>query len=127
VELARQHNAVQGFQGLYVEDKASGPVLIQEAQLAGMPVDAINSKYTAVGKDARAMAIVNVVASGMVGWSPYAFDKAQEFKGETVNHALRQVVKYRIGDPDAHKRADDLFDAWAYGCILALKPDSFGA
>ncbi|MFM0010976.1 hypothetical protein [Paraburkholderia sediminicola] len=127
LDLAKQHNAVQGFQGLYVEDKASGPVLIQEAQLIGLPVSAINSKYTAVGKDARAMAIVNVVASGMVGWSPYAFEKTQFFKGEEVNHALRQVVKYRIGDPEAHKRADDAFDAWAYGVILALKPDSFGA
>ncbi|WP_321868630.1 hypothetical protein [Paraburkholderia tropica] len=127
VELARQHNAVLGFIGLFVEDKASGPVLIQEAQLAGMPVDAINSKYTAVGKDARAMAIVDVVASGNVGWSPHAFNKTQFFKGEEVNHALRQVVKYRIGDPDAHKRADDAFDAWAYGVIIGLKPDSFGA
>jgi hypothetical protein len=127
LDLVKEHNANLGFMGLFVEDKASGPVLIQEAQLAGLPVAAINSKYTAVGKDARAMAIVNVVASGAVGWCPYAFNKAQDFKGETVNHALRQVVKYRIGDPDAHKRADDLFDAWAYGVILALKPDSFGA
>lgn len=127
IELSRQHGAVLGFQGLYVEDKASGPILIQEALLAGMPVAAINQKYTQVGKDARAMAIVNVVASGMVGWVPHAFNKRQQFKGEEVNHALRQVVRYRIGDPDAHKRADDAFDAFAYGVILALKPDSFGA
>ncbi|MCO4880248.1 hypothetical protein [Paraburkholderia caribensis] len=126
IELCRQHSAVMGFQGLYVEDKASGPILIQEAQLVGMPVSAINSKYTAVGKDARAMAIVNVVSSGEVGWCPYAFNKQVQFKGETANHALRQVVKYRIGDPDAHKRADDCFDAFSYGVILALKPDSFG-
>ena len=91
VDLVKQHNANLGFMGLFVEDKASGPVLIQEAQPAGLPVAAINSKYTAVGKDARAMAIVNVVASGRCrGGVRMPLIRYRILRGETVNHALRQ-------------------------------------
>jgi hypothetical protein len=123
IDLSEKHGAIQGFQGLYVENASSGPILIQEAKLAGMPVHAITPKYTSVGKDPRAMAIVNEIWN--VGWAPSAFFKTSLFKGETVNHALRQVTKYRLGDPEANKRADDAADCFFYGVILALKPKAF--
>ena len=40
-------------------------------------------------------------------------------KGFKMNHLLSQIGAYRIGDPDAYKRADDLSDAFVYGVALA--------
>ncbi|MDR8054225.1 terminase [Burkholderia cenocepacia] len=52
-----------------------------------------------------------------------AFNKVTEFKNETKNHALTQVLSYRIGDKEAYRRADDLADCFAYGVIQTLVPD----
>ncbi|MBU9357503.1 terminase [Burkholderia multivorans] len=45
-----------------------------------------------------------------------------EYKNETKNHAINQILRYRIGDKEAYKRPDDLFDAFSYGVIYALVP-----
>jgi len=127
--LARAHqlntmvNSRHGFGGCHIEDKASGITLLQQAQMDGLPCHAINSVYTSMGKDERALAIVNSVFAKDVQFTRYAYDKVMPFKGETKNHALSQISKFRIGDKDAHKRADDLFDTFAYGVIQSLKPE----
>jgi hypothetical protein len=38
----------------------------------------------------------------------------------TKNHLVQQISGFRIGDPDAHKRADDLLDATVYGVAIGL-------
>jgi len=57
---------------------------------------------------------------GEVKISKYAYDKRVRFKGVEKNHLTSQVMGYRIGDPDATKRADDLYDTYVYGVAMAL-------
>jgi phage terminase large subunit-like protein len=123
LNIAAETGARHGFGGVFIEDKASGSILLQEAQLANMPAQPINSKHTSWGKDERARAIVNAVYQKQVMFSEYAFNKVMPFKGETKNHAISQITKYRIGDEDAYKRADDLFDTFAYGILQTLLPE----
>ena len=49
-----------------------------------------------------------------------AFEKVKEYKNQSKNHLISQVCGYRIGDKDAHKRADDLADCFTYGVIIGL-------
>jgi hypothetical protein len=121
--IAGEVNARLGFGGVFIEDKASGTILLQEAALAGLDAQPIDSKFTAMGKDERARAIINHVYRNEVVFTHYAYNKTMNFKGEVKNHAVSQITKYRIGDDDAYKRADDLFDTFAYGVIQALIPE----
>jgi len=43
-----------------------------------------------------------------------------DLKGKRKNHLISQVTGFRIGDPDAAKRADDLADCYMYGLIIGL-------
>jgi hypothetical protein len=52
-----------------------------------------------------------------------SFNKLVEFKNESKNHALKQILSYRIGDKEAYKRADDLADCFAYSVIQTLVPE----
>jgi hypothetical protein len=118
-DLAKQCGARQGSLGLLVEDAAGGSVLIQQAAPRGWPITAIDSKFTAKGKDERAMLAGGPAYRGDVKVSQYAFDKVVEWKGRTLNHLLQQVNTFHIGDKDAAKRADDLLDCATYSIIVA--------
>jgi hypothetical protein len=118
--MARVTKARGGSIGALIEDKASGTILIQQANNRGWPANAIDSKLTALGKDERAISVSGYVYQGMVKFSHTAYDKVVNFKGKSRNHCLTQVTGFRIGDKDAHKRADDLFDAFVYGVAIAL-------
>ena len=50
--------------------------------------------------------------------SDYAYEKTVNFKGSTRNHLITQVTGFRIGDKDAHSRADDLLDCMVYGLAI---------
>jgi hypothetical protein len=106
--------------GAWIEDKGSGTVLLQAATRRGMNVHAIDSKFTAVGKDERALAVSGSVSTGQVKFAEHAFNKTITFKGTTRNHLLHQVTNFRMGDPDAHKRSDDALDTFVYATALAL-------
>lgn len=104
----------------YIEDKASGSMLIQHAQAEGWPAEAIPGDLTAVGKDARALASSGPVYRGEVKLSQQAFDKVTTFKGVTRNHLIAQTTGYAIGDKAAATRADDVSDCVMYGILLGL-------
>jgi len=117
-ELAQQVKAREGFVGTYVEDKASGIVLIQQAQRRGMPVYKIDGALTSMGKDGRALSVSGYVYSGMVKITQYAYDKVSIYRNQSRNHFLSQICGYRIGAKTQHQQ--DLLDCFCYGCAIAL-------
>lgn len=118
--LAKVVKARHGAIGTFIEDRASGITLNQHSKRVGWPAEPIEGKITEAGKDGRALMASGPVYRGEVKFSDFAFDKVAEYKGQTRNHMLSQVVSYRIGDKDAAKRADDLADAFMYGVIIGL-------
>lgn len=119
-ELATHTKARFGSSGAFIEDKASGTILLQQAIARGWQAHPIDSKLTAAGKDGRALSVSGYVYQGLFKISQYAYDKVVQFKGITRNHWLTQVLGFRIGDPEAYKRADDLADTFTYGLSIAL-------
>ena len=116
-ELAKSCRARYGSGGVWIEDKASGTILLQQAQRQDLPAQAIDSKLTAVGKDERAISISGYVSAGMVKIAQAAYDKVTTYKGRTGNHFLMQVFRFQIGVKD---QMDDLLDDWAYGIAIGL-------
>lgn len=119
-ELQRLCGARLPSPGAFIEDAASGMILLQQARLRNLPAHAIESKLTAVGKDERAISVSGYVYRENVKFCEHAYNKVVEFKKMVRNHLLSQVVGFRIGDPDAAKRADDLLDTFTYGIALGL-------
>lgn len=118
--LSGQTKSRYGSAGVFIEDKATGSILLQQGKNRGWPVKAINSKITAAGKDQRAINASGYIARGEVRLCEYAYDKTVNFRGAARNHFLGQVFGFRISDPDAHKRADDLLDTFCYGVAVGL-------
>jgi len=118
-ELARTCRARQGSIGALIEDQNSGTILLQQARRREMPVRAIDSKLTAMGKDERAFSVSGYVHQGKVKYSEYAFNKTIDYKRKSRNHLLDQVESFRIGDKDSD-REDDLLDTFCYGIALSL-------
>ena len=116
---ARTRAARMGSLGAFIEDKASGMVLIQQAQRRNLPAHAIESDLTAMGKDERAISVSGYVYRGWVKITKHAFDKVTTYKETTRNHLLGQIVGFRVGDKDA-TREDDLLDCFTYGIAVAL-------
>jgi hypothetical protein len=119
-DLARRCGARGGSLGAWIEDKASGEILLQQARRREMPVHMIDSRLTALGKEERALSVSGYVYTGKVKLSREAHDKVTLYKGVTRNHLVSQVTGFRIGDKKAATRADDLLDTFTYGTALAL-------
>lgn len=117
-ELALDLNARQGSLGAWVEDKASGIVLIQQSQKKGLPVYPIDGALVAMGKDGRAISVSGYVYQGKVKLSRYAHDKTISYRGITKNHLLTQVCGYRPGAKTPHGM--DLLDCFTYGVAIGL-------
>ncbi|WP_231941278.1 hypothetical protein [Burkholderia sp. PAMC 28687] len=125
-QLAVTCKARAGSAGAFIEDRASGITLNQFAQRTGLPAQPIAGDITAQGKDGRAILASAPVHQERVKLSQYAFDKVSTYKGVSRNHLVHQVCSYVIGDKDAAKRSDDLYDGFAYGVIVGLGgPDGF--
>jgi hypothetical protein len=118
--MARQYKARHGNLGVWIEDKSSGMVLIQQALRRNWPARGIDSKLTSVGKDERAISVSGYVYREMVKLARPAYDKVTMYKGVSKNHLVSQVVGFCIGDKEAAKRADDLLDCFVYGVALSL-------
>jgi hypothetical protein len=116
-ELAVQCRARTGFSGALIEDKASGIVLLQHGQRHGWPVQAIDSKFTALGKDQRAIAVSGHVHQEKMKLSKQAHDKQTVYKTRSANHFALQFFGYQIGVKD---QQDDLLDCGTYGLAAAL-------
>lgn len=116
-ELATMCRARGGSAGAFIEDKASGSILIQQSKRHGWPAHDIDSKLTAAGKDGRAINVSGYVYRGLVKISQHAFDKILTYKGAARNHFLTQVTGFRIGIDNG---ADDLLDTFCYGVAIGL-------
>lgn len=118
--LAKTCHARLGSQGVFMEDAAMGAILNQKADTEGWDMKPIKSVLTGKGKDERA-----VMASGhhfneKCKITQHAYDKVATFKQKTANHLWKQIAGFHLADPKAHKRADDLFDCYIYGLIIAF-------
>ena len=109
-----------GSLGAWIEDAAAGSILLQQGKNRDWDTKKIESDLTMMGKDERAISVSGYFHQEKVKLSQYAFDKVVNFKGATRNHLLTQVTSFRIGDKDAHKRADDLLDCFTYGIAIGL-------
>ena len=116
-ELAAVCGARFGSQGIHIEDKASGIILIQQGVRRGWNVHAIDGGLTAMGKEERAVSVSGYVHQGQVKISHRAYDKLTTYKEMTRNHFLTQVLGFKIGEKD---QADDLFDTFTYGVAIGL-------
>lgn len=116
---AKACRAREGSVGTFIEDKASGMVLLQQAARRGWPATPIESKLTALGKDERAISVSGYVTRGLVKLSRRAFDKVSTYKETSRNHLLGQVVGFRIGSKN-EQREDDLLDSFVYSVALSL-------
>jgi hypothetical protein len=118
-ELSRLCGARSGSVGVWIEDKNSGTILLQQAVRRQWPATAIDSKLTAMGKDERALSVSGYVYRGNVKYTDYALDKNTVHKRKSRNHLVDQIESFRIGDKD-NKREDDLLDTFCYGIAIAL-------
>lgn len=112
--------AQAGSIGLFIEDKAAGIVLLQQAKRCNSRLThAIDSKLTSLGKDARALNASSYFAQSMVKITQAAYDKTSLFRTISRNHLVGQLTEFRIGE-SGKKRQDDLFDTAMYGAAIAL-------
>ncbi|MGU2415238.1 MULTISPECIES: hypothetical protein [Burkholderia cepacia complex] len=117
-ELAAQVGARQGSLGGWIEDKASGIVLLQQAKRRSLPFHPIEEKLVDLGKEGRALSVSGYVHRGEVKISRYAHDKVTNYKGQTRNHLISQVCGFRLGTKTPHHQ--DLLDTFCYGVAIAL-------
>ncbi|WP_309601129.1 hypothetical protein [Burkholderia multivorans] len=117
-ELAAQVGARQGSLGGWIEDKASGIVLLQQAKRRSLPFHPIDEKLVDLGKEGRALSVSGYVHRGEVKISRYAHDKVTNYKGQTRNHLISQVCGFRLGTKTPHHQ--DLLDTFCYGVAIAL-------
>lgn len=122
-ELARECGAREGVLGTFIEDKASGQTLLQHGLRRGWRLRAIDSAFTAIGKDERAIAVSSHHHQGLAKVSEPAHNKVMVYKGVSRNHLESQVTGFRLGDRDAPRRADDLFDTYIYALALTFGND----
>ncbi|PRH19409.1 hypothetical protein [Burkholderia multivorans] len=117
-ELAAQVGARQGSLGGWIEDKASGIVLLQQAKRRSLPFHPIEEKLVDLGKEGRALSVSGYVHRGEVKISRYAHDKVTNYKGQTRNHLISQVCGFRLGTKTPHHQ--DLLDTFCYGVAISL-------
>lgn len=119
-QLAVECRARMGSIGALIEDKASGSVLLQQGAHRGWPTRPINSKLTGMGKDERAVSVSGYHFRGDVKFSGFAYDKVSSYKKSARNHAIGQIVGYRVGASDSRVAQDDLLDCYTYGLAIGL-------
>lgn len=119
-QLTRECGSRSGCLGAFIEDTGAGTVLLQQARRRNMPVHAVASAFVAMGKDERAVSVSGYHHQGLIKITEPCYNKISDFKGSSANHLIRQVSNFRIGDPEAAKRADDLVDTYTSAVSLAL-------
>lgn len=117
-ELATQCQAREGSVGTWIEDKASGMILLQQCANKEYPAYAIDSKLTSLGKSERATNVSGYVWSEKVKFSRHAWEKVTTYKGVTRNHLKSQITGFRIGNKD--QVDDDGLDGFTYGISVSL-------
>lgn len=105
---------------VWIEDKQSGSVLLQQAARRGWSALPIESKLTALGKSERAISVSGYVFQGLVKLCKTACDREINLGEMPQNHLLTQLANFRVGDKESSKAKDDLVDCFTYGISLAL-------
>lgn len=118
--LAKLCNARNGTIGVFIEDAASGSVLLQQCKRKGLPARPVDPRLTAMGKDQRALLASPYYHQGKVKISEHAYHKTVTYKELTRNHLISQVTNFRVGDLEAAKRADDLLDTVTCGIVIGV-------
>jgi hypothetical protein len=108
-----------GSIGVWIEDKNSGTILLQQALRRQWPANAIESELTAMGKDERAILVSGYVYRENVKYTERAYNKTVIYKGKARNHLIEQVENSWVGDKD-NKREDDFLDTFCYGIAISL-------
>ncbi len=103
---------------IYVEDAATGPILLEK--FPGV-TEALPGEWTCEGKDLRAYAVQAYFNGGQVRITEPCYRKTVSFKGVCINHLWTQINSFVLGDREASKRADDLFDAAVYAASVAFR------
>lgn len=130
--FAKECSARAGSAGTWIEDKAAGAVLLQQAERSGWKLDpgqqpsgkpgyiarAIASKLTSLGKVERAINASGPVHRGEVKFTERAYNRVVNFKGNIKNHQWTQVIGFRTGVKENPE--DDLLDTFCYGVALGL-------
>ena len=116
--LATEVNARHGSVGGWIEDKASGIVLLQQAARRQMPFYPIDGSLVALGKEGRALSVSGYVFSGDVKISRPAYEKTVDYKGQNRNHLISQVCGFRLGAKTPHQM--DLLDTFTYAVAISL-------
>lgn len=117
--FAKACKARKGVQGMWIEDKASGMVLLQQARKhPEWKAQALPAALSSIGKEERAINCSGYVHQGQVKISAQAYNRVSTYKGHTKNHLLSQVLGFRIGIKDMGE--DDLLDCFSYGVSIAL-------
>ena len=119
-QYALSCRARMGSHGAWIEDAASGSILLQQCANRGLPVQALPAVMTAAGKKGRAINASGPVYRGLVKFARTAWDKVTTFKGVSRNHMAGQVFGFRVDDKDAARRADDLLDTFTYAVAICL-------
>lgn len=104
---------------IFVEDAAYGHVLVNAGKANGWPVQLLEKEYSMLGKDDCALAVSVPLHARRVKISEHAYNKTVLYKNQTARHMVNQLVAYKIRDPKAGTRADDLVDAFMYGIMLS--------
>ena len=124
-ELSRICGARKGVAGTFIEDTATGSILLQQGRIRGWNTIKIDSLLTSKGKDERAVDVSGYYHQEKMKISLYAYDKKVVFKGHSRNHLLAQMGSFRLGDKDAYRRSDDLLDAVVYSIAIGVG-DKYG-
>lgn len=106
--------------GVFIEDKGSGTVLLQQAAKAGYPAQPIDGALTGMGKDERVLNALSNHYLGRIKITRHAWEKTTTYNNQTQNHLKEQVESFRMADKDAGKREDDLLDCYTYGVANGL-------
>jgi len=117
-QLCQKHKARFGSAGVWIEDKSSGIILLQQAQRKGLNVSPIDTKLTSLGKSERAINVSGYIHAGEVKIVKSAYDKVSTYKGRTRNHLLGQVLAFDPSIKDMGE--DDLLDCNSYGIALGI-------
>lgn len=117
---ARMARPGEGTPPVWIEDKNSGTILLQQAQRRAWNALPVPGAITAAGKDGRSINVSGYVHQGQVKFSRHAYEKTATFKGTTRNHMLAQILSYRVGDKAAATRSDDLLDTFTSAIAIAL-------
>ena len=120
---SRRCRAMYGVRGTFIEDSNAGSILLQQCEVRGWQAEALPEKLFSAGKDGRALATVSPVWRGDVKITEEARAHTSVFKGVSRNHMMDQVANFRLGDKDAAKRSDDLFDTFCYAIAVTFGDD----